>query len=94
MFTILAYAASFALAYFGFATARTFVRNRLRFVPAAQSGWAPIVAGAGAVLLAAPVVALIPLIGTGTAISFGLSVGFGVANAQRDIRNNALPPVF
>lgn len=86
MFTLLAYAASFALAWFGYAQARSFVRERLRFVTAAQSGWAPIIAGAGAALVAIPVVALLPLIGAGTAVSFGISVGLGVANGLRDIR--------
>ena len=93
MFAILAYAASLAVTFVGFTQARTFVRERLRFVTAAQSGWAPILAGGGAMLVAAPIVALLPLVGTGTAVVFGLSVGFGVLNGQRDIRR-ALPPVF
>ena len=93
MFVILAYAASLAVTFVGFTQARTFVRERLRFVTAAQSGWAPILAGGGAMLVAAPIVALLPLVGTGTAVVFGLSVGFGVLNGQRDIRR-ALPPVF
>jgi hypothetical protein len=94
MFTMLALAASLALTYFGFVQARKFVRDRLRFVTAAQSGWAPLLAGAGAALVATPVSWLLPLVGTGTAIAFGISVGFGVANGQRDIRNNTLPPAF
>ncbi len=94
MFTLLAYAASLALTYVGYSQARTFMRERLRFVTAAQSFWAPIIAGAGAALIATPVVALLPLIGAGTALAFGVSVGFGVANGQRDIRNNTLPPAF
>ena len=93
MFVILAYAARLAVTFVGFTQARTFVRERLRFVTAAQSGWAPILAGGGAMLVAAPIVALLPLVGTGTAVVFGLSVGFGVLNGQRDIRR-ALPPVF
>ncbi len=93
MFTILAYAASLVVTYIGFTQARAFVRERLRFVTAAQSGWAPIVAGLGASLLATPVVALIPLIGTGTALAFGVSVAIGVVNGQRDIRNR-LPSAF
>lgn len=93
MFTLLAYAASLAVTYVGFIQARTFVRERLRFVTAAQSGWAPILAGAGATLLATPVVALLPIVGAGTAIAFGISVAFGVANGQRDIRR-ALPSAF
>lgn len=93
MFTLLAYAASFVVAYLGFNQARNFVRTRLRFVTAAQSGWAPLLAGAGATLAATPIVALLPIIGAGTALAFGVSVGFGVANGQRDIRN-ALPSAF
>ena len=91
MFTILAYAASMAVTFIGYSQARTFVRERLRFVTAAQSFWAPLLAGGGAMLVATPVVALLPFIGAGTAIAFGVSVGFGVATGQRDIRRNELP---
>jgi hypothetical protein len=93
MFTLLAYAASLAVTFVGYTQARTFMRERLRFVTAAQSGWAPILAGGGAMLIAAPVVALLPFIGAGTAIAFGVSVGFGVFNGQRDIRRT-LPPGY
>jgi hypothetical protein len=88
MFGILAIAASMAVTWFGYAAARAFVRQRLRFVDAAQSGWAPILAGVGAALVASPIAAILPLIGSGTAIAFGLSVGWGVATAQRDIRRS------
>lgn len=93
MFTILAYAASLAVTFIGYTQARNFVRERLRCVTAAQSGWAPILAGGGAMLVAAPVVALLPFIGAGTAMAFGVSVGIGVLNGQRDIRR-ALPPGY
>ena len=93
MFTILAYAASLAIAWLAYTQARNFVRSRLRFVPVAQSGWAPILAGVATAIVALPIVGLIPLIGAGTAISVGVSVGFGVANGQRDIRHN-LPSTF
>lgn len=93
MFTILAYAASLAVTFIGYTQARNFVRERLRFVTAAQSGWAPLLAGGGAMLVAAPVVALLPFIGAGTAMAFGVSVGIGVLNGQRDIRR-ALPPGY
>ena len=91
MFGLLALAASFAVTFIGYTQARAFVRGRLRYVDLAQSWLAPIVAGIGGMLLAAPVVALLPLVGGGTAVAFGLSVGVGVANGQRDIRR-ALPP--
>ena len=93
MFALLAVAASMAVTWAGYTAARTFVRNRLRFVDAAQSGWAPILAGLGAAMVATPVAAILPLIGSGTALAFGISVGWGVANGQRDIRRS-LPTVF
>jgi hypothetical protein len=35
--------------------------------------------------------ALLPIVGVGTALAFGVSVGFGVATARGDIRRS-LPP--
>ncbi len=86
MFTLLAVAASLFITWAGYTAARSFVRQRLRFVDAAQAWWAPIIAGAAAALVATPVAALLPLVGGGTALAFGISVGIGVANGQRDIR--------
>jgi hypothetical protein len=34
-----------------------------------------------------PLVAFIPLVGMGTALTLGLSVGLGVASGARDVRN-------
>jgi len=93
MLTLIAFAASVALTWAAYAQARKFVRDRLRFVPAAQTFWAPLIAGGATALVALPIVGLIPLIGAGTALSIGLSVGLGVASAQRDIRRN-LPSSF
>jgi hypothetical protein len=93
MLTLIAFAASVALTWAAYSQARKFVRERLRFVPAAQTFWAPLIAGGATALVALPIVGLIPLIGAGTALSIGLSVGLGVASAQRDIRRN-LPAVF
>jgi hypothetical protein len=42
-------------------------------------------------VLASPIVALLPIVGGGTALAFGLSIGVGVVNGQRDVRR-ALPP--
>jgi hypothetical protein len=93
MWTLLAVAASLAISALGYSQARAFMRNRLRFVTAAQSGWAPLLAGAAATLVALPIFGLLPLVTAGTAIAFGISVGFGVANGQKDIRN-ALPASY
>jgi len=93
LFGLLATAASLVITFVGYTQARTFMRQRLRFTGAAQSMWAPVIAGLGAMVIATPVVGLLPLVGTGTAIAFGVSVGFGVANGQRDIRRK-LPSAF
>ncbi|MEO6447452.1 MAG: hypothetical protein ABIZ91_02805 [Gemmatimonadaceae bacterium] len=91
MIGLLTFAASFAAVLIGYTQARAFVRERLRYVEKAQSPMAPIIAGVGAALIAAPLAALLPLISGGTALAFGLSIGVGVATGQRDIRR-ALPP--
>lgn len=91
MLGLLGLAASVAVALIGYTQARAFVRERLRYVDAAQSALAPVLAGFGAAVIASPIVALLPLVGGGTALAFGLSVGMGVANGQRDVRR-ALPP--
>jgi hypothetical protein len=76
----------------GFIQARGFTRRKLRFVEAAQSPLAPFVAGGVAALIAMPVVALLPIIGGGTAILFGAGVGAGVLAGKQDIIRGRLNP--
>ncbi len=71
--------------FFGFRQTRRFVRNRLRYVDAVHSGKAPFVAGAAATLVAGPVVMVLPWVGAGTALLFGLGVGSGFAAGAKDI---------
>ena len=68
----------------GYVYTRRFVRERLRFVDAVRRPAAPLVAGAATALLAAPVVALLPLVGVGTALAAGVGVAAGVASGRRD----------
>ena len=91
MFGMLAFAATAAAAIIGFMQSREFVRRKLRYVDASLNPFAPLIAGGGAFLIALPIVAFVPLIGAGTALLFGASVGFGVAAGQKDIRRS-LPP--
>jgi hypothetical protein len=91
VFALLAFALSTAAVIIGFTQAKDFVARRLRYVDAARSPIAPIVAGVGAALVAAPIVWLIPFVGVGTAIAFGLSVGMGVAAGNKNVRQS-LPP--
>lgn len=74
------------VAVFGFSAARRFVRDKLRFVDAAQRGSAPWLAGGGAFLIGAILAALIPGVGTVTALTFALAIGTGVAAGARDVR--------
>ncbi|HEX6534785.1 MAG TPA: hypothetical protein VF041_09305 [Gemmatimonadaceae bacterium] len=75
-----------AVVLLGYVNSRHFVRTRLRYVDAMQRWMTPWIAGAGAALVAAPVAWLLPLVGAGTAVLFGLAVGTGVAHGARDAR--------
>ena len=70
----------------GYIAVRRFVRDRLRFVDAVRRPLAPWLAGGVATLLAAPVMWLLPVVGGGTALIFGLGVGVGVASGRKDLR--------
>ena len=69
----------------GYFLARNFVRRRLRFVDAAQSIFAPLVAGVLAAVLASPL-ALLPALSGWTAIMFGVGAGLGTSSARRYLR--------
>jgi hypothetical protein len=93
MWPIIVLGVSFAISWVTYGTARRFVRERLRYVEAALTPGAAIVAGLVAAVVASPVVAvlhLIPLLGAlvggGTALVFGLSVGLGVRSGALDVK--------
>jgi hypothetical protein len=91
LYFLLGFAASTAIVFFGYSRARRFVSEKLRYVDAVNHPAAPVVAAVGAAALAWPIMAMLPLVGAGTALSFGLSVGLGVAAGRADIRRT-LPP--
>ncbi len=78
---------SIGAAWFGYGTARRFVRERLRYVDGALTGGAAIVAGVGATLIAWPVAWLLPLVTGGTALAFGLAVGLGARAGASDVKH-------
>jgi hypothetical protein len=90
MFGLIVAGGALAASAYGYIQARVFTRKKLAFVDAAQSGAAPVVAGAGAAILGGVAVAFIPFFGAGTALLFGLGVGVGVATGQSDIRHRRL----
>ncbi len=98
MFSVLAFLASVAVASIVFILlkggTRRFVRNRLRYVDAVQKGSAPYLAGGAVFLASLVIVAVLPLVGLGTAVTVALAVGTGVAAGARDIRNGTLPIVY
>jgi hypothetical protein len=69
----------------GYYLARTFVSRRLRFVDAAQSSFAPFVAGLLGAAVLAPL-ALLPAVTLWTAVVFGVGAAFGTSSAGRRIR--------
>jgi len=72
--------------YATYVKTRSFVRERLRFVDAAPRPSAPWLAGVGATLVAAPVVAVLPLVGGLTAVAFGVTVGAAVRSGQKQVK--------
>jgi hypothetical protein len=86
VFELIGFAATTALTAVGYYQARQYVERRLQYVDAVHGLRAPLIAGAAACLVAAPVVALVPVVGAGTAVLFGVGVGAGVAAGARNIR--------
>ncbi|MEX2181024.1 MAG: hypothetical protein WD771_03225 [Gemmatimonadaceae bacterium] len=74
------------VAWFGYGTARRFVRERLRYVEGALTPGAAIVAGVTAALVLAPIAWLVPLVTGGTALAFGLAVGLGTKAGASDVK--------
>jgi hypothetical protein len=70
----------------GYWQSRQFVQNKLRYVDAVHKAMVPVMVGLAAGLLVMPIVWLVPLVGTGTALLFGGSVALGVNAGARDIR--------
>jgi len=85
MFAFIAGALTVAAGIFGFAAARDFTIRRLRYVDGVRNPIWPWVAGLIAAVVTAPL-ALLPLIGTGTAVVFGIFTGLGTASGVKALR--------
>ena len=86
MIELLATVGAVVVSAFAFVQSRLYVRRRLQFVDAVHSPAAPFIAGGLALALATPIVWIVPFVGTGSALLFGLAVGFGVARGAGDVR--------
>jgi hypothetical protein len=76
---------------FGYLRSKSFVARRLRYVDAIQSPAAPILVGAAATAVAAPIVWVLPIVGAGTAIVFGIATGVGTRAGVKKIRRLISP---
>jgi len=86
MIGLLGLAATVAAIILGYANARRFVRTRLRYVDAIQRKLAPWAAGAAAAVVVTPLAWLLPAVGIGSVVLFGVAIGTGVAHGARDVR--------
>ena len=86
MSLILSILVSLGASMLAYAQARSFVTRRLRYVDAVHKAMVPFLVGLAAAIIATPIVWLVPLIGTGTALLFGGAVALGVNAGARDIR--------
>ena len=68
--------------------ARSFVKQRLRYTSVVDKPMLGIWVGIGATIVAAPIVAAVPIVGAGTAIAIGIGVGTGVAMGVKESKRS------
>jgi hypothetical protein len=73
-----------AAGVYGHLQSRKFVGRRLRYTTIVEKPALGLWAGVGATILAAPFVAVLPIVGAGTAIAIGAGIGTGVALGVKD----------
>lgn len=84
MIELLGLAIAGAVGVVGHLRTRDFTWKRLRYTKVGENPeLSGIAAGVGATLLAAPVVALLPVVGVATALALGAGVGTGVIRGAR-----------
>jgi hypothetical protein len=89
VFDLLVAGAVGVIAVLGHIRARDFVRHRLRFTSLIERPLLGVGAGIVTTAVAAPVVAVLPLLGAGTAIAVGIGVGTGVGIGAKQARQSA-----
>jgi hypothetical protein len=75
----------------GHIKSRQFGGKRLRYTNLVEKPMLGVWAGVAATVVAAPLVAVLPIVGAGTAIAVGLGVGTGVALGVGDAKS---PPLL
>lgn len=80
-----------AAGVFGHLRSRKFVGRRLRYTNLVEKPMLGLWTGVATTVVAAPLVALLPIVGVGTAIAAGVGVGTGVALGVGDTKK---PPLL
>ncbi len=71
----------------GHVKSKDWVRRKLRYTTFVEKPGLGIMAGAATAIAAAPLVAVLPLVGAGTALALGAGVGTGVALGAKEARD-------
>jgi hypothetical protein len=91
MFGLIATGIAGVVAVYGHIASRRFVGRKLRYTDLVEKPMLGLWAGVATTVVAAPIVAILPIIGAGTAIAAGLGVGTGVALGVGDAKE---PPLL
>jgi hypothetical protein len=75
----------------GHLKSKDYTRRRLRFTHWVEKPALGLFVGAATAVVAAPLVAFLPIVGAGTAIALGAGVGTGVALGARQAREGWTP---
>jgi hypothetical protein len=71
---------------YGHIKSRQFVGRRLRYTSLVEKPFIGLWAGVGATVVVAPLVAVLPIVGAGTALVVGAGIGTGVALGVHDTK--------
>ena len=91
MFELLGAGIAGIVGVYGHIKSRKFVGKRLRYTGLVEKPLIGLWAGVATTVVAAPLVAVLPIVGAGTAIAVGAGVGTGVALGVRDTKE---PPLL
>lgn len=92
MFELIAAGIAGAAGIYGHIKSRKFVGRRLRYTAVVEKPALGLWTGVGAMIVAAPIVSVLPLVGAGTAIAIGAGIGTGVALGVKDTKDP--PPLL